>query len=362
MVRLVNNLFLGIIHSTLCAKLLFKLGEGSLHVNGLALRSGHIHMPSKLTLNLSSQTNEASENKVNALLDVIDTAKNDQILSLIMELEKDYAKKNVPLNSEDSQNDDVNRFDKVLGYFTVDKVVSIKNKNDNPVGGRWTRKNSVTKRLFRSRRTFQHILPAMNNKTKAIQAVNILSFDALFGLIRLSVVLRGDVVPLSQEERKNCTALAQLDFDTNLAVRAQFDPPRIIIGKGKILNFNLGPKSAVVLDTTYVDDKVRIGMGGTSGTRFVFRKVGGAAVKEEPDSEEMREAIEFRSLISRKPLRRSKVYLFSFCGLVNGFFNIIFRKEKNHIISGVLSVMVSTFFALLFSLSKGGIEDDYQTN
>mmetsp|Transcript_21099 Transcript_21099/g.36289 ORF Transcript_21099/g.36289 Transcript_21099/m.36289 type:complete len:205 (+) Transcript_21099:362-976(+) len=65
---------------------------------------------------------------------------------------------------------------------------------------------------------------------------------------------------------------------SNLAVRAYFDPPRIFFGKRKKTNTNdysylplqFGPTSSVILDTTYYDKAVRVGMGGTSGTRFVF--------------------------------------------------------------------------------------------
>ena len=35
----------------------------------------------------------------------------------------------------------------------------------------------------------------------------------------------------------------------------------------------LGPTSSVVLDTPYVDDRVRLGKGGTSGSQFVFARV-----------------------------------------------------------------------------------------
>ena len=39
------------------------------------------------------------------------------------------------------------------------------------------------------------------------------------------------------------------------------------------LAFTLGPTSSVVIDTPYVDDRIRIGIGGTSGTKFVFARV-----------------------------------------------------------------------------------------
>ena len=71
-----------------------------------------------------------------------------------------------------------------------------------------------------------------------------------------------------------------------LAVQALFDAPRILVRPGRAsttttrrrrrrswLDWQVGPTSSVVLDTTFVNSQVRIGMGGTSGTRFVFGRL-----------------------------------------------------------------------------------------
>jgi hypothetical protein len=137
--------------------------------------------------------------------------------------------------------------------------------------------------------------------------VNVVSLDALNGKFRITIVLRGDATPLTLEERRerntknqSTTILSTTTVPTiqlsNLAVRAYFDPPRIYFGKRRRRGYNrkrqggvasggevhsssseysyfplqLGPASSVILDTTYFDIAVRIGMGGTSGTRFVF--------------------------------------------------------------------------------------------
>merc|ERR1712086_657640 len=83
-------------------------------------------------------------------------------------------------------------------------------------------------------------------------------------------------MPLSSEELIQMNTNRTITPLTNLAVRAHFDQPRIFFGKRKkgkeysYLALKLGPISSVILDTTFYDKMVRVGMGGTSGTRFVF--------------------------------------------------------------------------------------------
>ena len=72
-------------------------------------------------------------------------------------------------------------------------------------------------------------------------------------------------------------------FGTKLSlstVQADFLPPRIIIGNpnrkflGKFLGIciSAGPPSSVVLDTPYLSDRVRLGLGAR-GSSFVFSKL-----------------------------------------------------------------------------------------
>ena len=58
----------------------------------------------------------------------------------------------------DGEIDDPKRFNPLLGLYEVAKVLS-KNKRENPVGGKWTRKSGLAQKIFRTRKTFQHILP-----------------------------------------------------------------------------------------------------------------------------------------------------------------------------------------------------------
>jgi hypothetical protein len=93
------------------------------------------------------------------------------------------------------------------------------------------------------------------------EAINVVSLEALFGILRVTVILRGDATPLSAKERTDSDIVVQPL--TSRAVRAWFDAPRIIFGrKGRFLNLQFGPKSSVLLDTLYLDDRVRLGMGG----------------------------------------------------------------------------------------------------
>lgn len=183
-------------------------------------------------------------------------------------------------NFTDNERNDPNRFDPLIGLYEVKSVLTT-DKRDNPVGGKWTRKNGLAQRLFRTRTMFQHLVPfnatGLSRLENAVaEAVNVISLDALDGLLRITIILRGDATPLSSEELIQMNTNRTITPLTNLAVRAHFDPPRVFFGKRKkgkeysYLALKLGPVSSVILDTTFYDKMVRVGMGGTSGTRFVF--------------------------------------------------------------------------------------------
>lgn len=301
-----------------------------------------------------------SEEKVKKLLQLIDLTKEDNeenspqlkenINTQIIEIESDFALKR---EAEGNDDETLDRFEKLIGLYSVAQVIT-KNKNENPVGGKWTRKSSIAKKLFESRRTFQHILQPSNQKTSTnksntttaapivAEAVNVISFDALFGLSRITVMLRGDALPLSLKERQDL----QL---TNYAVRANFDPPRIVFGKrGRIFNINLGPKSSVILDATYVDDCVRIGKGGTSGSRFVFKRCNLF------DDEEISEANEYKTLLARNPMRRSKMVSILLGVLGLGAYNL----KLGRVALGTTMLVFSGIGGGILKFSTGGIEDD----
>jgi len=264
--------------------------------------------------------------------------------------------------SQDQQQDDNNeRFIPLIGFYDVSHVQTA-NKGDNPVGGKWTRKNKFTQQIFNTRRTFQHLLKTnstgigllvKDNNPVVAEAVNVITFDALFQLIRLNVILRGDAIAISTEERQQ-----QLEQNadknrgksikalSNLTVKACFDPPRIAFGRtGRFGNFQIGPSTSVILDTTYIDDQIRIGMGGTSGTRFVFSRC----------REEDGEAQEFLEILRRRPARRSRI-VGGLLGL--GGSGVWASVAKGYTVTGRVVAVLTVLVALAISVSSGGVEDD----
>jgi hypothetical protein len=306
------------------------------------------------------------------------------IPSLIQQLENVFqaAAPNNNKKNKDADALSLSRFDPLVGYYNVTYTLTSRAK-DNPVGGKWTRSSGLAQKLLQTRRTLQHILPL--NRTGLVQdplavaeAVNVIIFDALFGLVQLTVILRGDAVPvplvspITTTETKNEPVppigasggkkggllkkpLLPL---SNLAVRAYFDPPRIVLGKsGRFVNLAVGPTSSVVLDTTYNDDRLRIGMGGTSGTKFVF-----ARLKEQDE-----EARAFLALLQKKPTSKVKAaaVLLSVaaagvcCCRGGGAGGGLLMKKM----FGGLIATVSTLLLALILSSGGGIErreDTYQ--
>lgn len=238
---------------------------------------------------------------------------------------------------------------RLRGLYEVSYVKTIR-KGENPVGGKWTRRDGLAQKLFRSRRSFQHILginetgrgrETVTTKTgKRLEvlgeAVNVISLETLWGLIRATIILRGDVVCLAVSERNQPHYNQVLSYN---AIRALFDPPRLVFGKrGKLFNISVGPRTSVVLDTPFVDGQIRIGLGGRSGTRFVFRRCS-------PDDVE---ANEFRELLYRKPLR--KLWIVALCGCMS-FAAAIQKSWFGSTIAGT-----SLLIGLLMGFSGGGIE------
>ena len=247
--------------------------------------------------------------------------------------------------------DDASRFEPLLGLYDVSFVQTAKD-GDNPVGGKWTRKNKLAQQIFSTRRTFQHLVPTNStgvgrltarNQNVVGEAINVISLDALFRLIRLTVILRGDAIALTKEERESDKVVKGL---SNLTVRALFDSPRLILGKrGRFFNISLGPSTSVVLDSTYADNVVRIGRGGTSGSRFVFMRC----------SDDDVEAGEFRQLLMKKPTKKGK--LLSILGLVGGTGVWASVIRGSRLLGGGLAISAA-LCACAISFSTGGVEDD----
>jgi hypothetical protein len=252
------------------------------------------------------------------------------------------------------KDDDPERFAPLVGLYNVSHTQTVR-AQDNPVGGKWTRPNGVAQKFLSTRRSLQHILPVNDtgrgglfgqNRPVVGEAVNVISLDAFFGLLRVTVILRGDAIALTQEERTNTSRVSQPL--SPWAVQALFDPPKIVFGKTGRINLNIGPKTSVFLDATYCDDLVRIGMGGTSGTRFVFGRC--------PDDDV--EANEFRSLLLQPPVPKAKALVALGAILLSGFYTALAQSNRLlRVVSGGVALVSSMVFALV-AFSSGGIERD----
>ena len=248
------------------------------------------------------------------------------------------------------------RFDPLLGLYDVSFVKTAK-EGDNPVGGKWTRKSGIAQKILKTRRSFQHILRVNETGCGAThvrlasgcdaevvaEAVNVVSLDALWGRLRATVILRGDAIALNATDRvtDTCQPLSAL------AVRALFDAPRIILGKsGRWLYIHVGPKTSVVLDTTFVNDQVRIGLGGRSGSRFIFRRCNGDEL----------EANEFRALLSRRPWSRKKTLSTLLVVAQASTYAAVTRKSAR--LLGICFTVLTLLVAALIAFSGGGIEAD----
>jgi hypothetical protein len=251
------------------------------------------------------------------------------------------------------------RFDPLLGLYDVAFVKTVK-EGDNPVGGKWTRKNGIAQKILKTRRSFQHILRvnetgcgathvrlASGCDAKVVaEAVNVVSLDALWGRLRATVILRGDAIALNATDRVTDTWQPL----SALAVRALFDAPRIVLGKsGRWFNIHIGPKTSVVLDTTFVNDQVRIGLGGRSGSRFIFRRC---------DADEL-EANEFRALLSRRPWSRKKTLSILLVAAQASTYVAATRKSAR--LLGFCFTALTLLVAALIVFSGGGIEADDQS-
>ena len=102
----------------------------------------------------------------------------------------------------------------------------------------------------------------------------------IFNCIPLAVILKGVANAINEDERSNLTRKFGQAL-TPATVQADFNPPLIVVGslkKKKILGifpwllFNAGPKSNVILDTPYLSENLRLGVGAR-GSTFVFKRL-----------------------------------------------------------------------------------------
>lgn len=150
------------------------------------------------------------------------------------------------LRSEEDHLSDPKLFDNYSVAYTSSSPEQAR-VGSAPAGGRF--RGRIGRLLFLNRGIFQHIYSPNT-------VVNLVAFK-LLGVLQGAVGLKGTLTPLASDE----------NFGAN-GVQVDFEPPRISLGR---LVFQFGPRSIVKLKTTYLDDRVRIGIG-SRGSLFVFTK------------------------------------------------------------------------------------------
>ncbi len=292
----------------------------------------------------SFQSTAAKDGLVDQLIDCIDKSEHSdsddnhkQVKDIISRLSNDTT----------SNTTDVD-FNSLIGYYNVSCTLT-SHPQDNPVGGKWTR-NGSTRYLWVIRRTLQHVLEKRPDSIPMAiaQAINVIRLDLLFGRIPVWIVLRGDAVPVCTDDNNQAKATVLLPDLSSRAVRVYFDRPRIAFGK---FVFSLGPTSSVVLDTPYVDSRIRIGKGGTSGTLFVFRRV-----------EDLEATTEWKWLLDDKQKFITKQKAAIVLGAI-GILNALGYKLLDGIARSVSlgGTIVSTLCLLWVALGTGGIETRGET-
>lgn len=142
--------------------------------------------------------------------------------------------------------------DLIFGNYNV-AYVSQGNKQDGqPAGGRF--RTGLGRFLFRTTRLCQSVVrpDVVTNKVEL----------QLFGFLPCAVGLRGTLTSIPEAEG---------GVDNADTVKVFFEPPVLTLPGG--IHTRIGPPSSVVLKTTYLDEKVRLGKG-SRGSLFVFTRGG----------------------------------------------------------------------------------------
>jgi len=93
----------------------------------------------------------------------------------------------------------------------------------------------------------------------------------MLGLLPGLAILSGKWRRANAQERQKLKRKSTRQLSTN-TVAVDFEPPRLALMGGKLLPpLQLGPRSSVGLDITFLSDRLRICRGAGSATPFVFR-------------------------------------------------------------------------------------------
>lgn len=167
----------------------------------------------------------------------------------------------------------------LFGNYTVafSEAKDVRDGEKSPAAGGLFR-TRLGRTLFQTRGVFQHVIPDDT-------VVNLVAFKVL-GLLNGCVSLRGKLSPISDDA-----------LGPN-AIAVEFERPRLCFG-GAVFQF--GPRSRVKLATTYLDNRVRLAVGGRGG-KFVFART--------PDANTAM-ANEWKAVFDAKPLPTIVLPLFA---------------------------------------------------
>jgi hypothetical protein len=212
----------------------------------------------------------------------------------------------------------------IYGNYNVEYVSQGNAQAGAPAGGRF--RSGIGKILFRTTRLCQSVLlpDVVTNKIEAL----------LFGFLPIAVGLRGYLVSIPEQEggpnNQDC-------------VKVFFDPPELTLPGG--ISTRIGPPSSVVLTTTYLDERVRLGKG-SRGSLFVFTRGG------ESDLAEM-------DLVgTRRSTKAGMALIFSLCAslFIGGGYTFLNNALPTPVKAlGVFAMLLGTALTSVFV--RGGVMD-----
>lgn len=224
-----------------------------------------------------------------------------------------------------------------INYGNEDKKDKKGAKDTKDKGNKNTKSGFYSKENAVSAVSTSSIEPAKKSRTLVVNYIT----GKLFKFITVSVILKGVISRLTEAERTGLTE----QYGTALSsgtIRANFESPLITIGGFSV---SAGPKSDVVLDTPYLDEKIRLGMGAR-GSLFIFKR----------NTEE--KANNWIIDVKRKSSNAKilgRILLFA-----GGFLAVTATTLENivlRVFNGFLAIPL-ILFGMLFLFSKGGIRDD----
>lgn len=193
--------------------------------------------------------------------------------------ESESTKKDGDTNTDTAVNDDDDRMlnsPLMFGEYDVSYTATGSKQYGEPAGGRF--RGALGRAVFQTRSVRQNIY-----SPNIVE--NVVEFSIL-GRINGRVSLLGTFRKfVKNDETENVSnGDANTIADTSNTVRADFEKPKIelSVGKSRSMTIRLGPTSTVVLKTPYVDERVRLGIGGR-GSLFVFKRINNNMQKSTDD-------------------------------------------------------------------------------